>query len=1240
MGLFESIGSAVSGVVNTGISSLSSGYQAATKIVSSVIYGSGSTTTKTAETTTKSSGSSGTKSAGADYSGKQVSVSSQATVVALDAGELGVATPYVSKVTVKNVSAGADYAGTQIKSTVLDAGTTIKTTPKSITTYAPWGEYSQIEIKTTKIAIDPTTEEIGIYQLKPGRSGSAEWDWSLVSSGGRAAVQSGMYTVVYPETPVVYTQYNQTPALAASANATEAAKVLANPEKYSRLGAEAYGGYVLPLDSRTVESTGAQLSTYANPYNLANLVNPQGVNLSKSAAPGANVPWAISGSAPVISSMGPGGLGGELILPALVTTTTIKTPFISTVDIEKINAQLTKTTTEPAFGIMGLTLAAQGATEKTPSALDTGGDLNATLNEYRAQHGNNFVLTGGLLGKLAFGEQAPEVITGAIASGVDVITGLVGWTPGKDYMSKTDTSLTTFRTQKSALEQKMSELENYGVSTFGVTSEGKIKIDESNAQAMKFYEEYQATTTEYENLISSAKETGTLKFTSKGYVENPALTNEYGEFSKWSRGAGAYVRQSLGFSEAQLEAYGATLERKQGIGTIPEKIVYGVGYTLSTDPGQFISGYIGGAGFILGGEVLGGVAEGIGITSRLAAIGTAHPTAAAITSGAIRYGLPTAFAGLTYYGASEGFTATPERTTINLGKMTPELAGMIYGGASVYVGLRAVDTGHIGFVSKEKNVAFEGIFPETEKVTAEGVLKNLGFSEIQIRNIKTTEARRLEGFGEIEPYAIINREGSIGGTRVPVSDILLEKPKTIIEPEDFAINLEKAGASLWEPGRNYPSLLGQKTIYDVIEPKGLTEGETASFQSDIVGTWPKYPEALPRFEISAESIPFTIEKPLTSEEAAFGLSLKIEPAGISMPSGISSAARQALVNPEILSGTRIASGYSVETEIMQNLKLGEVARAKEYKGISDIIGGVESIKPKEISLGTGEFETALKAAAEATEKRGGVSKISRMPTGISTDLLRESFKGRPAVLEPQKLAEKQLSPTRSDLDNYIGNTKDYRSLNDHLRQMKLYQEDRLAELSVGVYGQGELGISKSAASMVLSGSMMSPANINDALSSELGATRSISNAIAMSERAAQRQDIGSIQDQAQQTRQVQMIDYAPPPAYPKVIETEPPVRDVEVTPYAEPLKPFVPTTITPWSPTEIIPTEPLITEKTPQIGAIISLPSFGENAGGGYGLRGKRTWVNVHPVGADIVKKSQGSMPDFRKFRMKKFPKF
>lgn len=196
---------------------------------------------------------------------------------------------------------------------VLPAGT--------VTTYMPYGEFAQIKMENTKVLLGYNTGELGVYQLPYGHS-----YYMLTGGAGRNALQSGMFTVEKPETPFVVGQ-------------SDVGKyVLPSGVGLSRLGAEGYAGYVRPLDARQITPDTA-FSQYASMFNLANYVNPQGPNLGKAAAPGANIPWTVAPGTPAISYMDTRGAipGSGVPVPtsgALISAapapTGLPTPFIST----------------------------------------------------------------------------------------------------------------------------------------------------------------------------------------------------------------------------------------------------------------------------------------------------------------------------------------------------------------------------------------------------------------------------------------------------------------------------------------------------------------------------------------------------------------------------------------------------------------------------------------------------------------------------------------------------------------------------------------------------------------------------------------------------------------------------------------------------------------------------------------------------------------------------------------------
>ena len=190
------------------------------------------------------------------------------------------------------VTGGTDYGMSTVPVAVRSSGLPLFlasngfNTSDTITTYVPYGSYAQTKLLNTKDVIDYNTGEIGIYQ--PEYSMGKLIGYGLTSSGSRNALQSGMFTFNLPETPYVTNQWDAgTYSLPTGTN-------------MSRLGAEAYGGYVQPLTGQLLTPTSTFSQYPGNQYNFANLVNPQGPNLGKTAAPGVNLPWTISERSPAL----------------------------------------------------------------------------------------------------------------------------------------------------------------------------------------------------------------------------------------------------------------------------------------------------------------------------------------------------------------------------------------------------------------------------------------------------------------------------------------------------------------------------------------------------------------------------------------------------------------------------------------------------------------------------------------------------------------------------------------------------------------------------------------------------------------------------------------------------------------------------------------------------------------------------------------------------------------------------
>jgi len=199
-----------------------------------------------------------------------------------------------------------------------------------------------IKIRDAQIVGEYNTGEFGIYQ-KSYSGGKERMYLSLIGGGGRNALQSGAFA--YGDTSLspaskTYEQWNAGKIVPLSASYFE---------KYSGRGSEVYGGKsgILLNADRTVESTGAKLSTYPDAYNLATFANPQGVNMPKSANAGLNLPMSKTAGESAITILNYGARGNVLEVkdtsgnavknqPAaqLVSTTPVlPTPFVSSVPI-------------------------------------------------------------------------------------------------------------------------------------------------------------------------------------------------------------------------------------------------------------------------------------------------------------------------------------------------------------------------------------------------------------------------------------------------------------------------------------------------------------------------------------------------------------------------------------------------------------------------------------------------------------------------------------------------------------------------------------------------------------------------------------------------------------------------------------------------------------------------------------------------------------------------------------------
>ena len=718
--------------------------------------------------------------------------------------------------------------------------------------YMAVGGYQGVRVPDAKLAIDYQTGEFGVYQ-KMGTHNV----YGLVGGGGWNSLQSGMFS--FGES-----LWDKEHTFAQSDIGSMAPVSSEYMSTHSKAGAEAYGGFSRLLTGNLLQPDDA-ISRYGNWNNLANYVQP--VAATKGAVKGADIPWTMDVNAPAAQYMDWSGLTGQTFDVSMPTDEFQKTFDTSTPGRTRggwAMASVATLTGDAGAGIEGLPKPFV-STSSPATAQDTQG-----FSKYDQSVFGGY--SGGLIGYYLWGEKSPEVIKGAFGSGVDFITGMVGWTPAADAMRTEAPGLQEFRTEKTSRETSLTAMYSEGSAAYGVDESGKIKIDITNPAAVAFQQRYEGERTGYSTFMESSKEKGFTIYSKGQLIENPELTYNYGEFTKWGAGAGAQVRNYLGYNMAQLEDYGTQLEQKKGIEYIPEKIVYGTGYTLSTHPEKFISAYIGGAIMVTGGAIIEGTAAASGVTAAAGAWAAAHPTAAAAASVFTRYGIPLAFAGATYYGASEGFTATPERTTINVGKMGPELAGVMYGGATAYVGLRAIDAGWAGFKTTEiKADVFEGeqpkIIPKLQEIQRSGVLK----------------------FGEPE--------------RGYIFDLQSGELKATITGTRGSVNPYPALSDLPEGGRYGVYHTHTKTpgFFDIVKENidlarsgEISPGEAAAYTYDFMINRPKY--------IAGGGLPSHIDivtsRGVTSEfKAHFGIHSGVVEEGVISPGGINIYTRNRVTRP-------------------------------------------------------------------------------------------------------------------------------------------------------------------------------------------------------------------------------------------------------------------------------------------------------------------------------------------------------
>jgi hypothetical protein len=590
----------------------------------------------------------------------------------------------------------------------------------------------------------------------------------LVSSGSRAALQSGMFSFGQPLDPRVWTQESAGTKLSIKyANIPLAMEVLANPKLYSGVGAEAYGGFGgILLDNRTIESSKAQLSTYANPFNLANLVSPQAVNLPKSEqVANEYFPWgnAIRESTPTIFRMDAGVIS-EGRLPAAMAAVL---PGV-------VNA-LTDTGRKAASpvapsGIPGVFFT--GQVEKGFSKGISPTDINQYLlpEDWVSSPKSNWGGSAPPRNQLIEGGERMVQLYGM---GIDRIIGFIPEAPQPfkeqnlrtglgaspkfytDDVSYRERVIEEYTRGSAGLEAESESLiteinasnrisDAFNIEGAGITGEEnalktiyaqnvnvrgewitdnpllfasyKTRSEALQARATDFSARYNAASGGFDQLgldvaafdkkVSNVKmlfgrideaeqrglKSGAFVIQEGRVVPNIELERPYGALSDYGAELSRFMLNARGETAGTWEA--KSVKRTAAFGT----------YTGWQAKGATLDNAIFGAQkeFIMhpedvGGSLMAGVQLGMlsygvsGIVAARAAASTAiTPVAQAApslfrqaASIGLNYGIPAAFLGSFLWSASEGGTASPVRTQMNVGAGGVHLAAMVYGSAMV-----------------------------------------------------------------------------------------------------------------------------------------------------------------------------------------------------------------------------------------------------------------------------------------------------------------------------------------------------------------------------------------------------------------------------------------------------------------------------------------------------------------------------------------------------------------------------
>lgn len=515
----------------------------------------------------------------------------------------------------------------------------------TLTLYGPGiGAMNTAHREGVKVAVSPLTGEISEYTLDP-------WgNYGLIGGASRYAAQSGEFSVA---------KYN---------------------------------------DTNTKQIWNLNLDTISPFYTE---------NLSKSEAPGADIPWHVSSDASALMLMDQTGIYGSVTVPSVTIPSTAST---TTKGYDFSQGTFTPVTEKDLTGGGGFGALAADNFPGVSLGFITLGETAKTGNEESTLPAISSSKSSDLLTTIGNDVQA---WAGLGVSAFDVTTSMIGLgTPGKNLYSSGPDAATNYETSVKeltdqwTLQQQTLAQDNAALTAFET---GKVANGQWIGSATD-YATYKGMLSDYNSKVSDTNELSTrlqslqsdaiqsgllIQQPGGSYAINPEKDSSYGQFSLWSQGASKIMQEITNTSPEKFAAYEQTPDYTTQNWYSPiTNVLYGTFKQEVLNPGQVASYAVVGAGGAIAAEAtlpiaeeyLAGVAGGEGL-SAMAARTSLAIGGSSLFQGAL-FAVPAA---LSIGSASDWGKNTAQQTEVNIGGMLPNLAGMVIGGGGPAGYARASD---------------------------------------------------------------------------------------------------------------------------------------------------------------------------------------------------------------------------------------------------------------------------------------------------------------------------------------------------------------------------------------------------------------------------------------------------------------------------------------------------------------------------------------------------------------------